>query len=139
MKTRIGFLRIDVLCQDILLGLNTLLVIVAFIESRLFFFLLTLQFLIYAYQFLISAIFNLYLMPGKDDQINLYRKLHLVASPVYVVLMIFFVLINPHPVLDLVLLAVIPQLIAYAYWGLSHLDYSARRHYIRNREAFQLR
>ena len=144
MYIPIQFLRLDFQMQTILIGLNTLLIALIPFQITFLFWVLYMQMLLGAYQLLTSLVH--YFRPMLHPAIKSWRSLHLIVSAVYLIGLFsaFFFELEERNALGnygswfmrWALILLVPQMIAYAYYFLTRLDYRSRRNYMQSRTSF---
>lgn len=131
MKVKIGFLKADVWLQSTIIAFNTLLWVLGIWQAGFWIGILLLQIVIGIYQVAISGLLHLQKAPLIGG-LGKLRRVHFWGSFIYVGL--FFIFIDS--INDwgrIVFGLILPQLIAYGYFGLTWLDYHSRKSYLDKR------
>ncbi len=134
MPISFRLLRIDFSIQAIFFLLNTAMLFTIPFEPIFLAYLLLAQVAIGLYQFFVSGLVHFF-KDTFDPRVKTLRKYHLVFSASYILLLaglLSFFSVNDR-LLELFLLIVIPQLVAYAYFYLTWADYRGRRNYLEGR------
>lgn len=131
MKIHWRFLKYDLTFQTLFFLINTLLIFGGILINDLFIYVLLLQIFIGFYQVAISGLVNL-IKEGLDHRIMLLRKIHFWGGISYCIQLGLLVSWFPG-VLQFIILFIIPQIIAYAYYILTLKDYQSRKNYLESR------
>lgn len=126
-RTALRFAKIDFVIQIFMIGLNTLLMVGSLLGGLMFVSFLLIQLILGLYQLFVSGIYN-YFTTEHDHRFKKIRGIYIVSALAYVISFIFigkgFNLFGKPA--EIIILAVIPQLFAYAYFILSYFDLRAR-------------
>lgn len=130
MKVKIGFLKLDVPIQGLLLILNAALFVGGIFGTPTLVYAMLLQAFIGFYQVLVSGTVNL-LSSSFAPVIVKMRQIHFILSIMYVLAL--FWMTQMSPVAMIVMFIVIPQILAHAYFGINWLDYRSKKRYLESR------
>jgi hypothetical protein len=130
MKISLRYIKMDLVMQLFLLGLNLILIGVGVFSFSFLFFALYLQFFIGAYQMLLSALPHILLKKTIAPSLYSFRQYHFFGSLAYIT---FLLLVMPSGWFGVFLGVGIPQILAYAYLYLTYLDHKSRIDYLENR------
>ncbi len=138
------FLRLDYVLQTVLIAINTFFILAIPFNFSFIFLLLYFQLFLGVYQFFTAVVH--YFRPTPSPLMKSWRGLHLGVSIVLVTILIVWTVFDLVPndvfgnhvssAIFWVLLLGIPQILAYAYYFLTRLDYNARMNYLKNRATF---
>lgn len=141
MQVPIRLIRFDYVLQTILILINVVLTLAIIVQPSIIIFLMWFQLYLGGLQFS-SALIN-YVRPNLSSTIKKWRTWHLLVAIVVIISLILsavFEIERTSPfgnygswVAFWVIILGIPQLLAYSYYYLTHLDYQARRNYMESR------
>lgn len=125
MNTSRRFLKADMNIQTIMLAIQLIIGLIGFMVGAGLFIIWApiITFFLGVYQWGISGLIHITGVKQAPQPIRKWRYIHLIGSMVYVLVAYTITMIAPEGGAFIVGLIVIPQIIGYAYYGLTIWDY----------------
>jgi hypothetical protein len=118
------FLKADMKVQTVMLSTQILIAVLAFSAGwAALFWIPIITFFLGVYQWGISAVIHITGLDFSSEPIKRWRRVHIIGAAVYLAIAISIVSANAQDSYLIWLLIIIPQLIGYAYYGLTIWDY----------------